>query len=222
PSLLAVSAVHHHLIKKGYRGSVGIVAEAGDVWEVHHFACLLAFGATAINPYLALASIQTMKENGKLETSLEYKYLSKNYIKAVCSGLLKIFSKMGISTLQSYQGSQIFEILGINQEVVDRYFTGAVTRIGGLGLDEIAKETLYKHYNGFGDSKPEVEMLPEGGIYQWKRRGEAHLFNPQTVHLLQHSTRTNNYEVYKNYAKLINDQSEKMYTLRGLLDFARH
>ncbi|MXV16197.1 glutamate synthase large subunit [Hufsiella ginkgonis] len=222
PSLLAVSAVHHHLVKKGFRGSVGLVVEAGDVWEVHHFACLLAFGATAINPYLALATIHTMKQEGKLDTSLEWKYLSKNYIKAINEGLLKIFSKMGISTLQSYHGSQVFEILGINQSVVDKYFTGAVTRIGGLGLDEIAKETLYKHWNGFGRSKPEEQMLPEGGIYQWKRRGEAHLFNPQTVHLLQHATRTNNYEVYKNYAKLINDQTQKMFTIRGLLDFAHH
>jgi len=204
PSLLAVSAVHHHLIKKGYRGAVGLVVEAGDIWEIHHFACLLAFGATAINPYLALATIQTGKEDGKLDTSLEYKYLSKNYIKAICDGLLKIFSKMGISTLQSYNGSQAFEIIGINQQVVDLYFTGGITRIGGLGLDEIAKEALYKHYQGFGRS--EDELLPDGGIYQWLRRGESHLFNPQTVHLLQHSTRTNNYEVYKNYAKLINEQ----------------
>ncbi|TZF83998.1 glutamate synthase large subunit [Pedobacter sp. BS3] len=222
PSLLAVSAVHHHLIRTGYRGSVGLVVEAGDVWEVHHFACLLAFGATAINPYLALATIQTMKEEGKLDTSLELKYLYKNYIKAVCDGLLKIFSKMGISTLQSYHGSQVFEILGINKAVVDKYFVGAVSRIEGLGLDEIAQENLYKHNNGFGKSKAEDHLLPEGGIYQWKRRGEAHLFNPQTVHLLQHSTRTGSYDIYKNYAKAVNDQDDKMYTLRGLLEFAHH
>ncbi|KAA8481804.1 glutamate synthase (NADPH/NADH) large chain [Arcticibacter tournemirensis] len=222
PSLLAVSAVHHHLIKKGYRGQVGLVVEAGDVWEVHHFACLLAFGASAINPYLALATIQTLKEENKLETSLDFKYLSKNYIKAVCDGLLKIFSKMGISTLQSYHGAQIFEILGINKSVVDQYFTGAVTRIGGLGLDEIAKESLFKHNQGFIYSKADEQLLPEGGLYQWKRRGEAHLFNPQTVHLLQQSARTGDYSVYKQYAKLINDQSEKMYTLRGLFDFAHH
>ncbi|QDA62332.1 glutamate synthase large subunit [Hymenobacter jejuensis] len=222
PSLLAVSAVHHHLIKKGYRGAVGLTVEAGDVWEVHHFACLLAFGATAINPYLALANIQTMKNEGKLDTHLDAKQLSKNYIKAVCDGLLKIFSKMGISTLQSYHGAQVFEILGINQEVVDQYFTGAVSRIGGLGLDEIARETLYKHNHGFEGSVAEVPLLPEGGIYQWKRRGEAHLFNPQTVHLLQHATRSNDYETYKRYAKLVNEQGEQMYTIRGLLDFAHH
>ncbi|WP_207420556.1 glutamate synthase large subunit [Desertivirga brevis] len=220
PSLLAVSAVHHHLIRKGYRGQVGIVVEAGDVWEVHHFACLLGFGATAVNPYLALETIHALKEEGNLETSLEFKYLSKNYIKSVCDGLLKIFSKMGISTLQSYQGAQIFEILGINRAVVDKYFTGAVTRIEGLGLDEIAKETLFKHKNGFISKAP--ALLAEGGIYQWKRRGEAHLFNPQTVHLLQQATKTGDYNVYKSYARLVNEQDERKYTLRGLFDFAHH
>jgi glutamate synthase (NADPH/NADH) large chain len=222
PSLLAVSAVHHHLIKKGLRGSVGIVAESGDVWEVHHFACLLAFGATAINPYLALHTIENLKQSGNLETSLDEKYLLKNYVKSVNDGLLKIFSKMGISTLQSYHGSQVFEILGLNQEVVDQYFCGAVTRIGGLGLDEIARESLCKHRIGFSSAKTESRLLPEGGIYQWKRRGEEHLFNPTTVHLLQHATRSNDYSVYKNYAKAINEQSEKHYTIRGLLDFAHH
>ena len=122
--MLAVAAVHHHLIRKGYRGQVGLIVEAGDVWEVHHFACLLAFGATAINPYLALSTIRDMKLTNKLDTTLEPDYLKKNYIKAVCDGLLKVFSKMGISTLQSYQGAQIFEIVGLNKEVVDRYFTG--------------------------------------------------------------------------------------------------
>jgi glutamate synthase (NADPH/NADH) large chain len=222
PSLLAVSAVHHHLVNIGRRGAVGLVVEAGDVWEVHHFACLLAFGATAINPYLALSTIETLKNNGSLDSSLDLKTLSKNYVKSVNEGLLKIFSKMGISTLQSYHGSQQFEILGLNKAVVDRYFCGAVTRIGGLGLDEIAREALSKHKFGFTTSKGEVKLLPEGGIYQWKRRGEAHLFNPQTVHLLQHATSTNNYEVYKNYARLVNEQTEKHYTIRGLLDFTHH
>jgi glutamate synthase (NADPH/NADH) large chain len=221
PSLLAVSAVHHHLIRSGRRGSVGLVVETGDTWEVHHFACLLAFGATAINPYLALSTIEILKNNGSLETSLDIKTLQKNYVKSVNDGLLKIFSKMGISTLQSYHGSQVFEILGINQAVVDRYFNGAVTRIGGLGLDEIARESLCKHRIGFG-AKSLDRLLPEGGIYQWKRRGESHLFNPTTVHLLQHATRSNDYSVYKNYAKEINEQSEKHYTIRGLLDFAHH
>ncbi len=221
PSLLAVSAVHHHLIRIGRRGAVGIVVETGDTWEVHHFACLLAFGATAINPYLALSTIETLKNNGGLETNLDIKTLHKNYVKSINDGLLKIFSKMGISTLQSYHGSQVFEILGLNQSVVDKYFTGAVTRIGGLGLDEIARESLCKHKLGFG-AKNAQRLLPEGGIYQWKRRGEQHLFNPTTVHLLQHATRSNSYEVYKNYAKEVNSQSEKHFTIRGMLDFAHH
>jgi len=222
PSLLAVSAVHHHLIRSGRRGAVGLVVETGDTWEVHHFACLLAFGATAINPYLALSTIEALKNNGSLETDLDIKTLLKNYVKSVNDGLLKIFSKMGISTLQSYHGAQVFEILGINQSVVDKYFNGAVTRIGGLGLDEIAREALCKHKIGFGNSKSGSHLLPEGGIYQWKRRGESHLFNPTTVHLLQHATRTNDYSIYKNYAKEINEQSEKHFTIRGLLDFAHH
>lgn len=222
PSLLAVSAVHHHLIKKGLRGAVGIVVESGDVWEVHHFACLLAFGATAINPYLAQATIENLKDSGNLDTPLDTKYLLKNYVKSVNDGLMKIFSKMGISTLQSYHGSQVFEILGLNKDVVNKYFCGAVTRIGGLGLDEIARESLCKHRIGFGGSHAESRLLPEGGIYQWKRRGEEHLFNPTTVHLLQHATRSNDYSVYKNYAKAINEQSEKHFTIRGLLDFAHH
>jgi glutamate synthase (NADPH/NADH) large chain len=221
PSLLAVSAVHHHLIKKGLRGAVGIIAEAGDVWEVHHFACLLAFGATAINPYMAQATIENLKETGALDTKLDKKYLLKNYVKSVNDGLLKIFSKMGISTLQSYHGSQVFEILGLNKDVVNKYFCGAVTRIGGLGLDEIAREALCKHRFGF-TKQTESKLLPEGGIYQWKRRGEEHLFNPTTVHLLQHATRSGSYDVYKNYAKAVNEQSDKHYTIRGLLDFVHH
>ncbi len=222
PSLLATAAVHHHLIRKGYRGQVGIIVEAGDVWEVHHFACLIAFGATAINPYLALSSIRDMKLSEKLQTSLDVDYLKKNYIKAVNEGLLKVFSKMGISTLQSYQGAQIFEIIGLNKKVVDTYFTGATSRIEGMGLDEIAKETLAKHYFAFGKKDIPIDRLPVGGIYQWKRKGEFHLFNPQTIHLLQNATKTNDYGVFKKYSKLINDQSEKACTLRSLFQFKRN
>lgn len=222
PSLLATAAVHHHLIRKGYRGQVGIIVEAGDVWEVHHFACLIAFGATAINPYLALSSIRDMKLTEKLQTTLDVDYLKKNYIKAVNEGLLKVFSKMGISTLQSYQGAQIFEIIGLNKKVVDTYFTGATSRIEGMGLDEIAKETLAKHYFAFGKKDIPIDRLPVGGIYQWKRKGEFHLFNPQTIHLLQNATKTNDYSVFKKYSKLINDQSEKACTLRSLFQFKRN
>jgi glutamate synthase (NADPH) large chain len=221
PSLLSTAAVHHHLIRKGLRGQVGIVVEAGDVWEVHHFACLIGFGATAINPYLALSSIRALKQSGRIGKDLDAEQLKKNYIKAVCDGLLKVFSKMGISTLQSYQGAQIFEIIGLNKEVVDKYFTGAVSRIEGMGLDEVAREVLIKHDVAFSSKDIPVDRLPAGGVYQWKRKGEFHLFNPQTIHLLQHSTRVNDYSVFKKYSKLVNDQSEKACTLRSLLDFRR-
>src|SRR6478735_5300198 len=222
PSLLATAAVHHHLIRKGMRGQVGIVVEAGDVWEVHHFACLIAFGATAINPYLAISSIRDMKLNTKIQTSLDTEELKKNYIKAVCDGLLKVFSKMGISTLQSYQGAQIFEILGLNKELVDKCFTGAVSRIEGIGLDELAKEALAKHWFAFSRKDIPVDRLPVGGVYQWKRKGEFHLFNPTTIHLLQYATRMNDYNTFKKYSKAVNDQSEKAATLRSLFEFKRN
>ncbi len=222
PSLLATAAVHHHLIRKGLRGQVGIIVEAGDVWEVHHFACLIAFGATAINPYLALSSIRDMKITGRLETELDAEYLKKNYVKAVCDGLLKVFSKMGISTLQSYQGAQIMEIIGLNKDVVAKYFTGATSRIEGMGLDEIARETLIKHYFAFSRKEIPIERLPVGGLYQWKRKGEFHLFNPQTIHLLQHATKMNDYITFKKYSKLVNEQSEKACTLRSLFKFKRN
>ncbi|MCU7550559.1 glutamate synthase large subunit [Chitinophagaceae bacterium LB-8] len=222
PSLIATAAVHHHLIRKGKRGQVGLVIEAGDVWEVHHFACLIGFGATAINPYLALSTIRDMKLSGLLQTDTEVDTLKKHYIKAVNDGLLKVFSKMGISTLQSYQGAQIFEIIGLNKTVVDKYFTGATSRIEGMGLDEIAKETLAKHNLAFSKKDVPVDRLPVGGVYQWKRKGEAHLFNPTTIHLLQYSTRLNDYNTFKKYSKAVNDQSEKACTLRSLLQFKRN
>jgi glutamate synthase (NADPH/NADH) large chain len=222
PSLLACAAVHHHLIRKGKRGQVGLVIEAGDVWEVHHFACLIGFGATAINPYLALSTIRDMKLSGMLTSDLDADHLKKNYIKAVNEGLLKVFSKMGISTLQSYQGAQIFEIIGLNQTVVDRYFTGATSRIQGMGLDEMAKEILAKHNLAFSKKDIPVERLPVGGVYQWKRKGEFHLFNPQTIHLLQYSTRMNEYHTFKKYSRLVNDQSEKAATLRSMFEFVRN
>ncbi|MFN0292306.1 glutamate synthase large subunit [Pedobacter helvus] len=215
PSLLAVSAVHHHLIRKGYRGAVGIVVEAGDVWEVHHFATLIGFGATAVNPYLALETINTFQK----ESNLTQDQLNYNYIKSVKDGLLKIFSKMGISTLQSYHGAQIFEILGLNQQVVSTYFTGAVSRIGGLGLDEIAQEALIKHNRIFGKHTQTEHILTAGGTYKWRRRGEKHLFNPETIHLLQNATRRNDFATFKKYSKLVNEQTTQAYTIRGLFEF---
>jgi glutamate synthase (NADPH) large chain len=222
PSLLATSAVHHHLIRKGLRGQVGLVIEAGDVWEVHHFACLIGFGATAINPYLALSTINDLNESNKLGCGHDVKQLTKNYIKAVNEGLLKVFSKMGISTLQSYQGAQIFEIIGLNRSVVDQYFTGATSRIEGMGIDEIAKEALAKHHFAFTKKTQPIERLPIGGIYEWKRKGEFHLFNPQTIHLLQYATKMNDYTTFKKYSKLINDQSQRACTLRSLFQFKRN
>lgn len=221
PSLLATSAVHHHLIRKGYRGQVGLVVEAGDVWEVHHFASLIGFGATAINPYLALATIRNIKTNDQWETTLDSYELRKNYIDAICKGLLKVFSKMGISTLQSYQGAQIFEILGLNSEVVDNYFTGAISRIEGMGLDDIAREALAKHHMAFDAGSKSISRLNAGGLYQWNQQGEVHLFNPETIHLLQHSTRMASYTLFKKYSKLVNDQSEKAVTLRSLFQFKK-
>lgn len=219
PSLLATSAIHHHLIKKGIRGNVGIIVEAGDVWEVHHFACLIAFGATAINPYLALSTINILHQQQRYPETTSLASLHKNYIKAVCDGLLKVFSKMGISTLQSYQGAQIFEILGISADVVDQYFTGAVSRIGGLGVDDIARETLTRHYYAFSKNDVAGNRLPVGGIYQWKQRGEQHLFNPQTIHLLQHASKYKDYDTFKKYSRLVNEQTQKACTLRGLFEF---
>jgi glutamate synthase (NADPH) large chain len=221
PSLLALSAVHHHLSNKGLRAKVGIIVEAGDVWETHHFATLIGFGASGVNPYMAFESIKSMKDKNMLNVDYPYEKLEKNFIKAVNGELLKIFSKMGISTLMSYQGAQIFEALGISKEVVDTYFTGTVTRIGGLTLDGITKEALIKHENAFPSKAIPNQKLEVGGVYQWKQRGEAHLFNPDTIHLLQAATRNDNYEQFKKYTKIVDNQTVEAITLRGLLKFKK-
>lgn len=221
PSLLATAAVHHHLMRKGLRGKVGIVVECGDAWEVHHFATLISFGASAVNPYLAFDSIMDLRNKGQLKIDTDPDKLAYNYIKAINDGLLKVFSKMGISTMQSYQGAQIFEALGIHKDVIDKYFTRTVSRIGGLTLDGIAKEALVKHQMAYPAKFMPNPKLEVGGVYQWKRRGEYHLFNPQTIHLLQHATKTNDYQVFKKYSKLIDEQSVKAATLRGLLQFKK-
>ena len=217
PSLLAVAAVHHDLIRKGLRGKIGLLVEAGDVWETHHYATLIGYGASGINPYLVYQTIHDMKKRHVLKEELTEEKAIYNYKKAVAGELLKIMSKMGISTLQSYHGAQIFEALGIHKEVIDQYFSGTVSRIGGLKLDDIAHEALAKHGLAFPITANASPKLEVGGVYQWKLRGEAHLFNPQTIHLLQHSTKSNDYSVFKKYSTLINDQSEKAITLRSLL-----
>ena len=218
PSLLAASAVHHYLIRAGKRGRADVIVEAGDVREVHHFATVLGYGASAVYPYLALHTIEQMEPDELLEGLTAAAAIQK-YIKAVDSGLLKIFSKMGISTLASYQGAQIFEILGFSTPVVEKYFTGTISRIEGLSLDDIAHEALLKHRKGYPTRGGAAKVLDPGGEYAWRKDGERHLFNPETIRLLQESTREADYEQYKEYCSKVDDQSQAAYTLRGLMEF---
>ncbi|PZU04347.1 MAG: glutamate synthase large subunit [Gordonia sp. (in: high G+C Gram-positive bacteria)] len=220
PSLLLVSAVHHHLVREKTRTQVGLLVEAGDAREVHHMAALVGFGAAAINPYMAFETIEDMSVRGALG-DLDYETARKNYIKAAGKGVLKVMSKMGISTLASYTGAQLFQVIGINQDTVDEYFTGLRSHLGGIGLDDIAADVTARHQLAF-NHRPEERAhreLEVGGEYQWRREGEYHLFNPDTVFKLQHSTRTGQYSVFKEYTKLIDDQSKKMASLRGLFEF---
>ncbi len=221
PSLLSTAAIHHHLIRKGLRGRVGIVVEAGDIWETHHVATLIGYGASGVNPYMAFETLANMKARHLINSDYSVEKLYKNYVKAVDGELLKIFSKMGISTLQSYQGAMIFECLGLNKAVVDRYFTGTVSRIEGMGLAEIAREVVVRHRVAYPETPVPNPRLEVGGIYQWKQRGEVHIFNPDTIHLLQQATKKNDYGIFKKYSALINDQTRKAITLRGLLKFKR-
>ena len=220
PSLLATGAVHHHLIRCGLRTQTSLVVEAGDVRETHHVATLIGYGAHAVNPYLALASIADIRQRGLLHHDDEEEKLYKRYVKGITSGLLKIFSKMGISTLQSYHGAQIFEALGVSKRVVNKCFAGTVTRLEGVDFDDIAREVLIRHQLAF-PTKVGVQQLEVGGVYQWKRRGEQHMYNPETIHLLQQSTRRNNYAQYQKYAQIINDRSRQQCTLRSLLQFKK-
>lgn len=221
PSLMATGAIHHHLISRNLRAQTALVVEAGDVIETHHFATLIGYGASAINPYLAFETIAEISKEENIYNRTEERQAVDNYIHAIGYGLLKVFSKMGISTLQSYHGAQIFEALGISNKVIDRCFKGTVSRIGGLSFDGLAREALIRHRLAYPQKRIPKQRLQEGGFYQWKRRGEYHLFNPDTVHLLQQSARTNNYEVYKEYANLINEQSRQAATLRGLFEFRK-
>lgn len=221
PSLMAVGAIHHHLIKVGLRIKTSIVAEVGDIRETHHYATLIGYGANAVNPYLTFATIDGLRRKKLFEGNRTLDDLLQVYTKAIGKGLLKIMSKIGISTLQSYQGAQIFEILGLRSDVVDKCFRGSVSRIQGLGFDEIAREILQRHHLAFPHHLTSPSDLEVGGVYQWKQRGEVHLFNPQTVHLLQYSTRRADYNLFKKYSALVNEQSEKALTLRGLLTFRK-
>lgn len=215
PSLLAVSAVHHHLIREKTRTKVSIIIETGEARETMHFALLLGYGATAVNPYLAFETIENMVIEGDIE-GVASDEAKDNYIKAISGGLLKILSRMGICTLQSYHGAQIFEAIGLSKEFIDRYFTGTPSRIDGIGEEVIATEVLLKHRNAYNNIRKPKSELNVGGQYSWRKEGEVHLFNPVTISKLQMAVRTGNYETYKGYAKLINEQDKNLCTLRGL------
>ncbi|QND73268.1 glutamate synthase large subunit [Tardiphaga sp. 172_B4_N1_3] len=214
PSLLACASVHHHLIRTGLRTSVGLVVESGEPREVHHFACLAGYGAEAINPYLAFESIIAMKD--RLPVQLDDYEIVKRFIKSIGKGLLKVMSKMGISTYQSYCGAQIFDAVGLRQEFVTKYFTGTHTKIEGVGLAEIAEETVRRHNEAFGEIQIYKTALDVGGEYAYRSRGEDHAWNAESVSLLQHAVRGNSQDRYKAFAKILNEQSERLLTLRGL------
>ncbi|WP_134069282.1 glutamate synthase large subunit [Mycobacteroides salmoniphilum] len=220
PSLLAVAAVHHHLVRERSRTKVGLVVEAGDAREVHHVAALVGFGAAAVNPYMAFESIEDLIDRGMI-SGVERDKAVRNYIKAAGKGVLKVMSKMGISTLASYTGAQLFQAIGLSQELLNEYFIGLSCPTGGIGLDEIAADVASRHHLAFLERPEEWahRELEVGGEYQWRREGEYHLFNPDTVFKLQHSTRSGQYSVFKEYTALVDDQSERMASLRGLLKF---
>jgi glutamate synthase (ferredoxin) len=218
PALLAVSSVHHHLIREGTRTRVGLVLESGEPREVHHFATLIGYGCGAINPYLAFETIDDMIRQNLL-VNVDYKTACKNYVKAATKGVIKVASKIGISTLQSYRGAQIFEAIGLNHSVIDKYFTWTASRIEGVDLEVIAKEVVLRHSHAFPDREVNGHTLDVGGEYQWRKEGEAHLFSPETIHTLQKAVRSGSYDLYKKYAALVNEQNQKHFTLRGLLAF---
>ena len=218
PALIAVSGLHHHLVRQGTRTKVSIVLESGEPREVQHFALLLGYGVDAINPYLALETVRHLVDRGDINQDAEK--ACANFLKANLNGVIKTMSKMGISTVASYRGAQIFEAIGLNQAVIDKYFTKTASRVEGIGLNTIAEETLSRHQKAFAPRDDERDAaLDTGGIYQWRANGERHLFNPVTIHKLQMATRFGDYAVFKEYSDAINDQSKEMFTLRGLMDF---
>jgi glutamate synthase (NADPH/NADH) large chain len=213
PALLATSAIHHHLVQKGLRTSTGLVVETGSAREVHHFALLAGYGAEAVHPYLALETLIALNQNADSNKAIAY------FIKAVGKGLNKVMSKMGISTYMSYCGAQIFEAVGLSKAFVDQYFSGTPTNIEGIGIFEVAEEAVRLHQQAFGHNPVLANMLDAGGEYAWRVRGEEHMWTPDAIAKLQHSTRANNYQTYKEYARIINDQSKRHMTLRGLFEF---
>lgn len=216
PALLATSAIHHHLVEKGLRTSTGLVVETGSAREVHHFALLAGYGAEAVHPYLAM---ETLAEMAPSLGDLSPEKAVKNFVKAIGKGLQKVMSKMGISTYMSYTGAQIFEAIGLSRELVDKYFHGTASNVGGIGIFEVAEEALRLHRDAFGDAPVLANMLEAGGEYAFRIRGEEHMWTPDSIAKLQHATRANSYQTYKEYANLINDQSKRHMTLRGLFEF---
>src|SRR6266851_4582639 len=217
PALLAVSGLHHHLIREGTRTKVGLVLETGEPREIHHFALLIGYGAGAINPYLAFETLDDMLRLGQL-TGIDHDQAVKNFVKATNKGVVKVMSKMGISTVQSYRGAQIFEAIGLNKTFIDKYFSWTASRVQGAGLDVIAREVKIRHEHAFPDRQLNGQVLDSGGQYQWRRDGEYHLFNPETVHKLQYACRTGDYKVFQQYSELVNNQSKRLCTLRGLFE----
>jgi glutamate synthase domain-containing protein 2/glutamate synthase domain-containing protein 3 len=219
PSLLATAAVHHHLIRAGTRTQAGLVIETGDAREVHHFCLLIGYGAGAINPYVAFETIADLHKDGILPKELTLDQAKKNFIKAANKGIIKVASKMGISTVQSYRGAQIFEAIGIGEEVIEKYFAGTASRIGGIDMEIIAAEALERHRRGFPPVKVDGRVLGAGGQYQWRREGEYHMYNPETVARLQHAVRIESFKAFQEYTARVNDESTRRCTLRGLLQF---
>ncbi len=220
PSLLATAAVHHCLLNKGLRAEAGLIVESGEPREVMHYCLLCGFGANGINPYLAFETLNELRRRDELPSKMEPTQIADNYIAAIKKGILKTMSKMGISTLRSYNGAQLFEAIGINREVIDKYFTGTSSRIGGIGLAEIAEETLLRHKAAFENRPAGALELDFGGEYHFRHNGEGHLWNPTTISCLQHAVKNNDAKAYAEYSKAVNDQSQKLYTLRGLFEFA--
>jgi glutamate synthase (NADPH) large chain len=220
PSLLAVSGLHHHLIRKGIRTKVSIIVESGEPREVHHFATLLGYGAEGITPYLAFDTIEALVEK-KAFVSITTEQAVQNYIRAVTDGIVKVLSKMGIATIQSYLGAQIFEAVGIATEVIAKYFTGTASRIGGIGLDLIQQEVLIRHEKAFKQHRGITLALEDGDDYQYRANGEDHQYNPKTIYTLQHAVRSGDYQLFKTYSKLLTDEKENLQSLRGLLTFKK-
>jgi glutamate synthase (NADPH/NADH) large chain len=222
PSLLLTGAVHHHLVRQKERTRVGLVVEAGDVREVHHVSLLIGYGAAAVNPYLVMESAENLARRGVFIRDIEPEQAVCNIVKALGKGVLKVMSKMGVSTVASYSGAQIFEAVGLAQRFVDRYFTGTTSKLGGVSMDVIAEEVRLRHRQAYPDDgvPPAHRELQIGGEYQWRREGEPHLFNPETVFRLQHSTRSGRFDIFRQYTELVDDQSASLMTLRGLFEFA--